>query len=46
MYVSQIITAHTLNLHRAVCQLDLNKTGNERINEQMNNDGQKQIITH
>lgn len=45
-YVSQIVMAHTLNWHRAVCQLDLNKTGNERIDEQMNNDGQKQIITH
>ena len=35
MYVSQIIMLYTLNLHSAVGQLHLNKTGERRVS--MNN---------
>ena len=30
IYVSQIITLHTLNLYRAICQLNLNKMGRKK----------------
>ena len=30
MYVSQVIMLYTLNLHSAVCQLYLNKTGRKK----------------
>ena len=37
MYVSQIIVLYTLNLHIAVCQLYLNKTGKkkEKLSKEM-----------
>ena len=31
MYVNQIIMLYTLNLHRALCQLFLNKTGRKKL---------------
>ena len=33
MYVSQIVILYTLNLHSAVCQLYLNKTGRKKKKE-------------
>ena len=32
MYVIQIIMLYTLNLHSAVCELYLNKTGRKKFN--------------
>ena len=31
MYASQIIMLYTLNLHSAICQLYLNKTGRKKL---------------